>query len=886
VITDSDGSTAPGTLTITFNDDAPTASNEASQNVAEGATVTGMLDFVQGADGASVTAINGTTLVFGGDGYSQVIDIGVGTIKVKADGTYSFTADASVDNTNGPVAVNATYTVTDGDGDTATANIAFAVTDANHPTGGTAAAAVDDDGLTGGNPASTTGDINANAGDNPADTSEATFTGVLGGSVGGDTPGTFSFAALNNTTGTVGQEMVTYSWNAGTNTLTATVTGGARDGTSLFTVEVTDPATGAYHVTLLDNVLQAQGPNNENDATVNLGYVITDSDGSTAPGTLTITFNDDAPTMGAIQNAIMPSVNNTDAHGTWQPVFGADGPSATGAIGIAMGTASSGETYTITDTGTHTAAGDEIFSVKVTSGSSSYTFYEYTHYDSGSLSAEMFGYASLADAQAGLGANEFFTLTMSANGGYDFHLVSNSLQTFQPFDFTALQPGNGAYATITNGTFSFQSGNDNIAGRSILMDGFTAANTDPNSANNKVFINNGAGGGLGVNNGNLDTGETIRFEFNNIAGDSAYVGLQSSVTIGIGKGNNAANESFLITIWNSNHTVSHSEIITQPDGTPIIIDAAHWNGLTAADTFFAFEQVDIKNLGGSAGYTTSDDKVLITSISGASVVGSTTLTFTPTITDQDGDTAQASSDLSISLVGTTNNSNGYAETGTDTTAEVVVASANADVLSGGSGSGDTVDYSNSTAGVSVNLATNTVSSGWATGDTISGFENAVGSSFADTLTATNTGSTLDGGANSTGGTDVLNGGSGNDILIASRAGTDSLTGNGGSDTFVLHAAGGANVTINDFNLLANDQLIVDIGQGLTFTTAAALDASNFHTGDETNVATWNGGTGKEFTYNSATGELWYSANGTGSDKIDLAHLSTGLPMTAANIHTV
>jgi Ca2+-binding RTX toxin-like protein len=268
------------------------------------------------------------------------------------------------------------------------------------------------------------------------------------------------------------------------------------------------------------------------------------------------------------------------------------------------------------------------------------------------------------------------------------------------------------------------------------------------------------------------------------------------------------------------------------------------------------------------------------------VVGSTTLTFTPTITDQDGDTAQASSDLSISLVGTTNNSNGYTETGTDTTAEVVVASANADVLSGGSGSGDTVDYSNSTAGVSVNLATNTVSSGWATGDTISGFENAVGSSFADTLTATNTGSTLDGGANSTGGTDVLNGGSGNDILIASRAGTDSLTGNGGSDTFVLHAAGGANVTINDFNLLANDQLIVDIGQGLTFTTAAALDASNFHTGDETNVATWNGGTGKEFTYNSATGELWYSANGTGSDKIDLAHLSTGLPMTAANIHTV
>ena len=46
--------------------------------VAEGATVTGVLDFVAGADGATVTQINGTTLVFGGDGYSQVIDIGAG----------------------------------------------------------------------------------------------------------------------------------------------------------------------------------------------------------------------------------------------------------------------------------------------------------------------------------------------------------------------------------------------------------------------------------------------------------------------------------------------------------------------------------------------------------------------------------------------------------------------------------------------------------------------------------------------------------------------------------------------------------------------------------------------------------------------------------------
>ena len=40
-ITDADGTSANGTLTVTFDDDAPTATAEASQNVAEGATVTG-----------------------------------------------------------------------------------------------------------------------------------------------------------------------------------------------------------------------------------------------------------------------------------------------------------------------------------------------------------------------------------------------------------------------------------------------------------------------------------------------------------------------------------------------------------------------------------------------------------------------------------------------------------------------------------------------------------------------------------------------------------------------------------------------------------------------------------------------------------------------------
>src|SRR3546814_15587134 len=85
------------------------------------------------------------------DGFSQGIDIGDGMIKVKADGSYSFTADAAVSGTGSAAA---TYTVTDGDGDTATAPIAFTIVDANVPTAGETQAAVDEDEPDGGNPAS------------------------------------------------------------------------------------------------------------------------------------------------------------------------------------------------------------------------------------------------------------------------------------------------------------------------------------------------------------------------------------------------------------------------------------------------------------------------------------------------------------------------------------------------------------------------------------------------------------------------------------------------------------------------------------------------------------------------------------------------------------
>ncbi|WP_406873179.1 DUF5801 repeats-in-toxin domain-containing protein [Aminobacter sp. P9b] len=329
---DSDANTSTtdtdtGTLTIKFNDDVPAVGVTGPASGAEGTTISGTWSQAIGADVEGAV----TKVVVGGAEYNlgQAIAVpGLGTLTVTA-GSWSFAAANGLDNTPAP-SVSFTIKVTDGDGDVATADHSFTITDANAPTvpvAGTVTAKVDDDGLTGGNSASTAGDLNANTGDDPADTSEKTFTGKLDGSVGADGAGSngFSFAGIDGQTGVaIGQETVKYS--IVNNVLTATIENGDRAGTDLFKVEITDVSTGAYKVTLLDNVMHAQGPNDENDASVNLGYTITDADGSTVWGTLAITFDDDAPTAETAVNGNVSQVTEGGSiSGTWDQAAGADG---------------------------------------------------------------------------------------------------------------------------------------------------------------------------------------------------------------------------------------------------------------------------------------------------------------------------------------------------------------------------------------------------------------------------------------------------------------------------------------------------------------------------------------------------------------------------------
>jgi Ca2+-binding RTX toxin-like protein len=99
--------------------------------------------------------------------------------------------------------------------------------------------------------------------------------------------------------------------------------------------------------------------------------------------------------------------------------------------------------------------------------------------------------------------------------------------------------------------------------------------------------------------------------------------------------------------------------------------------------------------------------------------------------------------------------------------DILSGGAGADALLGGKGN-DTSDYSNSTAAVTVNLATAIGSGGDAEGDKYASIENVTGSKFDDQLFGDAGSNTLDGGA----GNDLLSGG----------AGADKIIGGLGSDT--------------------------------------------------------------------------------------------------------
>ncbi|MGK9169222.1 hypothetical protein KXR53_23105 [Inquilinus limosus] len=116
--------------------------------------------------------------------------------------------------------------------------------------------------------------------------------------------------------------------------------------------------------------------------------------------------------------------------------------------------------------------------------------------------------------------------------------------------------------------------------------------------------------------------------------------------------------------------------------------------------------------------------------------------------------------------------------------DVLTGGAGADALDGGAGS-DFASYEGSVAAVTVDLVAGTGTGGDAEGDTLTGIEHLIGSSFDDSLTGSDIANIIRGGA----GIDAINGGGGNDSVdagsendvVSGGVGTDSLWGGAGDD---------------------------------------------------------------------------------------------------------
>ena len=175
--------------------------------------------------------------------------------------------------------------------------------------------------------------------------------------------------------------------------------------------------------------------------------------------------------------------------------------------------------------------------------------------------------------------------------------------------------------------------------------------------------------------------------------------------------------------------------------------------------------------------------------------------------------------------------------------DVIDGGAGADALSGGNGT-DTASYASATAAVTVSLASQGSAQNTGAGnDTLTGFENLLGSAFNDILTGDAGTNAIDGGQ----GNDTLNGGLGDDMLIGG-GGIDTATFAGASGAVLVSLATGVasgaagndtlfgieNLTGSNFN----DMLTGNAGANL-LNGGAGDDTLDGGAGDDT----LNGGTG-------------------------------------------
>ncbi|QTL93969.1 retention module-containing protein [Aeromonas jandaei] len=218
-------------------------------------------------------------------------------------------ADDSVALSVGQGVLTLVQTVTDADGDRASASVDLGANgvfrfedDGPKASNVQAALVLDDEGLVGG--------INGGSGDVAG--ANTSVTGNLVYQAGAD--GLKSLELSGPTA--LGSESVTSTWDAQSGTLSISSTRGL-----LMTVTITDPSTGAYSVKLLQPLMHT-GTDTEDNLTLNVGYKVTDGDGDSASGVLAVTINDDTPTIQVGELSLTSSVTFLGSNAGYSNSYG------------------------------------------------------------------------------------------------------------------------------------------------------------------------------------------------------------------------------------------------------------------------------------------------------------------------------------------------------------------------------------------------------------------------------------------------------------------------------------------------------------------------------------------------------------------------------------
>uniref|UniRef100_UPI002E191995 T1SS-143 repeat domain-containing protein n=1 Tax=Legionella pneumophila TaxID=446 RepID=UPI002E191995 len=528
--TDSDGDTvtaAADGLVITVDDDTPIASANKLTGVVDEDGLTGGIAggvgdvagqavaasgnvatlFQSGADAPLTYSLNASTsglpalssggvaLTYAVSGNTLTASAGstqVFTFTLNANGNYSFTLLAKLDHPAGAdenditINLGSVIRATDSDGDTVTAaadGLVITVDD-DTPVTGTISLVADEDNLPRGNNDTASGDA-----------AQSNLTGTLPVNFGADGAGSIDFQGMHGLSAVIGNDNITYNWNASTNTLTAYRTGGALGVNDVFKI-VVNPTTGQYTFTLLAAINHHTVADNTEglvDPFVNLNYRVIDGDGDTAIGTLKVTIDDDIP------KAITPEegfvTNQAGIVRTFDLDFDANIDNNVGADQLGTITF-----FGITNGQVVTGTVDGVPNQTLTSGGSAIHYYV-----SGNNVVEGWINGGPGD----VGSTIVFRTTLQPDMNYNASNDTYKFELFQPISTsTNVSIANFSGVNATSREFIYLE-NASGPGEDIL---FSAYIRNDNGSFTDATVNANAQG-IGVNNQNMNDRENLRLDF-------------------------------------------------------------------------------------------------------------------------------------------------------------------------------------------------------------------------------------------------------------------------------------------------------------------------------------------------------------------------------------